>query len=98
MLDKIVTGLLPGFPAMLGFHRFTTTDAGELAHYTGTDPIADELRAIVPPEGWADYCEQWPEARSIVDQLKRPPPAPADGDMLAVATAAAAAALKAAGG
>jgi len=45
-------------------HRFTATSDGQLAHYTG-----EQLRATVPPEGWADYVKLWPEAKAIVDQL-----------------------------
>ncbi len=48
-------------------HRFTATGDGQLAHFTGED-----LRAIVPPEGWADYCKLWPEAQGVVDQLTKP--------------------------
>lgn len=48
-------------------HRFTAAPDGQLEHYTdGT------LRATVPPEGWAGYLEQWPEAASLVQSLTRP--------------------------
>lgn len=48
-------------------HRFAATSDGQLAHYTG-----ESLRAIVPPEGWADYCKLWPEAKALIDQLTKP--------------------------
>lgn len=45
-------------------HRFSASADGQLEHYTG-----ESLRAVVPPEGWADYVKLWPEAQAIVDQL-----------------------------
>lgn len=47
-------------------HTFEATKDGQLQHTTD-----GQLRAIVPPEGWADYCEAWPDAQPIVDGLKR---------------------------
>jgi hypothetical protein len=37
---------------------------GQLHHF-----IDDKLRAIVPPEGWAQYAKDWPEAQKAIDQL-----------------------------
>lgn len=47
-------------------HRFEATKDGQLAHYTD-----DQLRATIPPAGWADYAEQWPNAKPVIDQLTR---------------------------
>lgn len=96
MLDKIVLGILPGKPLMLGYHRYTASARGELLHFTGADASADTLRAIVPPDGWADYCRQYPEAQSIVDQLTLLPSTKATLDAEAAKAAADAAAVKAA--
>lgn len=63
---------LPGFavfgdrPIMV-MHTFEVTSDGQLRHLT--DGI---LRAIVPPEGWADYCKTYPDAQDIVDELTKP--------------------------
>jgi hypothetical protein len=62
---KTVPGftMLSGRPVMV-LHTFYATADGQLAHETdGT------LRATVPPEGWADYCQQYPDAQDIVDSL-----------------------------
>lgn len=47
---------------------------GQLVH--STDGM---VRAIVPPEGFADYLKTWPEAAPIVEQITKPaaPAAPA---------------------
>lgn len=47
--------------------RFSATPDGQLAHFTD-----DNLRAIVPPEGWDDYAAAWPACAELVAQLKRP--------------------------
>lgn len=57
--------------ALMSAHVFEATDAGELAHYTD-----GRLRAIVPPEGFAEYLALWPMAEPIVAQLTRKSPAP----------------------
>jgi predicted transglutaminase-like cysteine proteinase len=62
---KTVPGftMLSGRPVMV-LHTFYATADGQLAHETdGT------LRATVPPEGWADYCQQYPDAQEVVDSL-----------------------------
>jgi hypothetical protein len=62
---KTVPGftMLSGRPVMV-LHSFYATADGQLAHETdGT------LRSTVPPEGWADYCQQYPDAQDIVDSL-----------------------------
>lgn len=62
---KTVPGftMLSGRPVMV-LHTFYATADGQLAHETdGT------LRATVPPEGWADYCQQYPDAQDVVDAM-----------------------------
>lgn len=54
-------------------HTFQATEDGQLAHYTD-----GALRATVPPEGWADFVALWPDAQTIVDQLRTPAAAPAE--------------------
>jgi hypothetical protein len=85
------TKTLPGFDttggrALMVMHTFEVTRDGQLSHSTdGT------LRAIVPPEGWADYCKQYPEAQDIVDELTKPvevaPAGPSVQEQLAAALA-----------
>jgi hypothetical protein len=48
-------------------HRFEETPDHQLAHFTD-----DELRAVVPPEGWDDYLAAWPEAADLVNSLRAP--------------------------
>lgn len=45
-------------------HTFDRSRDGQLLHF-----IDGYLRATVPPEGWADYCKDYPEAQNIVDSL-----------------------------
>src|SRR5574341_318935 len=51
---------------VMGQHRFEATRDHQLAHYTD-----DVLRAVVPPEGWAEYVKLWPDAQLLLDQLGR---------------------------
>ena len=74
MIDIVAIGPLQGYHQIggaAGFafvsHRFTVTTDGQLAHYSD-----DQLRAVVPPEGWQDYLKQWPEAQALVDVLTTP--------------------------
>lgn len=60
-----------GIP-LLAIHTFEEAADGQLNHL-----IDGRLRATVPPEGWADYVRQWPEAGDIVDALTRTPVAAA---------------------
>ena len=81
MLPIVTFGPFQGWkPAAIGgaphwkeicMHRFEATSDGQLAHYTD-----DQIRAIVPPESWADYLTSWPEAAPIVEGLTKPTPAP----------------------
>lgn len=68
---------VPGFERnvdvpRLCYHTFEASPRGELLHL-----IDNNLRATVPPEGWADYCKEWPEAQDIVDALTIVPAAQA---------------------
>lgn len=61
---------VPGFERnvdvpRLCYHTFEASPAGELLHL-----IDNTLRATIPPEGWADYVKEWPEAGDIVDALR----------------------------
>lgn len=57
----------------VAIHTFETSGDGQLLHL-----IDGRLRATVPPEGWADYCREWPEAQDIVNALcPAPAPSPA---------------------
>jgi hypothetical protein len=47
-------------------HTFESSPKGELLHFTN-----GELRATVPPEGFAEFCAAWPMAQPIVDQVTR---------------------------
>jgi hypothetical protein len=75
MIDIVAIGPLQGYNQIggaAGFafvsHRFTVTADGQLAHYSD-----EQLRAVVPPEGWQDYLKQWPEAQALVDGLTLAP-------------------------
>ncbi len=54
------TGSMP----MMTIHTFAKGKDGQLEHH-----IDGRLRAQVPPEGWADYCREYPEAQDIVDAM-----------------------------
>jgi hypothetical protein len=64
-MEKTTYGFDKGrnFPLM-GIHTFATSQDGQLRHF-----IDDKLRATVPPEGWSDYCKEYPDAKDIVDSL-----------------------------
>lgn len=47
-------------------HRFIASPAGVLVHYTD-----NQLRAIVPPQGFDNYVMAWPEAAQAVEELRR---------------------------
>lgn len=66
------TKTVPGFDTVAGrplmvMHTFCVSLDGQLQHFTDNN-----LRATVPPEGWADYCAAYPEAQDIVDELTKP--------------------------
>lgn len=52
-----------GLP-LLALHTFEVSADKQLVHL-----IDGNLRATVPPEGWPDYCKQYPDAQDIVDGL-----------------------------
>lgn len=56
--------------AVIAIHTFEAAPDGQLNHL-----IDGRLRASVPPEGWADYCRNYPEAKDIVDALTIKPAA-----------------------
>jgi len=47
-------------------HRFIASPAGVLVHYTD-----NQLRAIVPPQGFDDYLVAWPESAAAIVELRR---------------------------
>ena len=75
MVAKTVFGFekRDGIP-MVVEHTFEPARDGQLLHF-----INGQLRATVPPEGWRDYCETYPEAQDVVDSLTRIP-SPPSGD------------------
>jgi hypothetical protein len=73
-MEKTTYGFDKGrnYPLM-GIHTFSSTSDGQLQH-----EIDGKIRATVPPEGWADYCKEYPDAQDIVDSMKiRPSAIPA---------------------
>ena len=66
-LDIVTVGLEAGNPPRIANMRYSATADGQLAHY-----IDDTLRAIVPPEGWEAYCQSWPDAQALIDNLRSP--------------------------
>lgn len=69
MKTKTIAGFekVTGRPPLVVWHTFEATDDGQLAHL-----IDGNLRATIPPEGWADYCKEYPDAQDIVDELTKP--------------------------
>lgn len=47
-------------------HRFIASPAGMLVHYTN-----NQLRSIVPPQGFEDCLVAWPEVAPAVAHLRR---------------------------
>ena len=47
-------------------HRFIASPAGVLVHYTD-----NQLRGIVPPQGFEDYLVAWPESAAAIAELRR---------------------------
>jgi hypothetical protein len=58
-------GFNPGFPMSMGIHQFGADATGALLHF-----IDGDLRATVPPEGFADYAAAHPNCQPIVDRLE----------------------------
>jgi hypothetical protein len=91
MKSKTVYGFdKSGGVPLLALHTFETSSDGQLIHL-----IDGNVRAIVPPEGWADYVQEWPEAQDIVDALRRVPNAVAAPSAQEVSMAEQIAALQA---
>lgn len=66
MIKKTVVGFerSPNGLPVACYHTFDVSGDKQLLHF-----INDTLRATVPPEGWEDYCKQYPEAQDIIDRL-----------------------------
>jgi hypothetical protein len=73
-----------GLPVIFGYHEFGPTEDLQLGHW-----IDGQLRATVPPEGWASYVTAWPQCAEVVRSMTLAPKL----DLTAV-TAAAANALR----
>lgn len=84
-----VNGWSQGGPNMaLCQHTFETTPDGQIMHLTD-----GELRAVIPPEGWAAYAEAWPVVGELAAGLQRAPAtaaSPADAALAAASAALAA--------
>lgn len=65
IMDVQTIGADAGWPLRLANHRFSASADGQLQHF-----VEGELRATVPPEGWADYVKHWPAAIDLVRQLQ----------------------------
>lgn len=78
-MQKTVPGFdySAGLP-MMAIHTFAKGRDGQLEH-----SIDGKLRAQVPPEGWADYCREYPEAQDIVDAMTIKPTTEGGADDLA---------------
>lgn len=56
---------VPGVVPLMVVSTFEASDDGQLRHYTD-----GRLRAVVPPEGWDSYVEEWPDAAAAVGELR----------------------------
>ncbi len=66
----------PGFPVTLDRHTFRMSKSGDLEHV-----IDGEVRAVVPPKGFAAYLEDWPQARPVIEAAGAPVAAAAAGGL-----------------
>jgi hypothetical protein len=55
-------------PPRIAYHTFTINAHGLLEHV-----IDDQIRALVPPEGFEAYCEAWPDARQVIPAANTEP-------------------------
>jgi hypothetical protein len=62
---KKVTAEVRGGLISLHEQEFKKGEDGALVHFTDGN-----LRASVPPEGWDEYLELWPEAAPVVASLR----------------------------
>lgn len=61
-MSKTVMGFdKSGGIAMMALHCFSILNNGNLLH-----EIDGKIRAEVPPEGFEDYAEQWPECKDVI--------------------------------
>jgi len=67
-----VRGFDVGYPPVIVDHSFRCGADGQLEHYTD-----GRLRSQVPPEGFADYVERYPECAPVLAALKGRGAAPA---------------------
>lgn len=89
-METVTIAPNPGFPLTLGYHMFRASKDKQLEHL-----IDGELRATVPPEGFADYVKAWPQCADVVRSLTRAPLAQQATTLdTSAATAAAAAAIR----
>lgn len=74
MKSKTVYGFdKSGSLPVVALHTFEITTDNQLSHLIDGTP-----RATIPPEGWADYAKQYPEAQDIIDAMTiKPEAAPA---------------------
>lgn len=71
-MDKVTYGFdKSGNVPFIAIHTFRSNSRGELEHL-----IDGNLRATVPPEGWEDYCREYPDAQSVVDSMTFKPQQP----------------------
>lgn len=61
------------FPVVFAQHEIAVTEDKQIAHY-----IDGRHVATVPPEGWADYVREYPEAADVVESLTIKPIAQID--------------------
>lgn len=57
----------PGFPVTLDRHTFRASKDGQLEHL-----VNDEVRAVIPPKGFAAYLEDWPQALPVIESIGAP--------------------------
>lgn len=62
---RAYNGTLPGAPIQFAAHEFLATDDGQLQHL-----IDGKLCATVPPAGFRDYAECWPDAAPVIATLQ----------------------------
>lgn len=61
MKEVTTIAATPGYPITLDRHTFRLAKSGNLEHV-----IDGEVRAVIPPEGFADYVKDWPQAAPVV--------------------------------
>lgn len=61
--------------ATIGFEKSNPPRAANMLFCRGADGslehwIDGTLRAVIPPEGWEAYAQEWPDCAPLVDNLK----------------------------